>query len=168
MAVERGLGAGGLPEDPMIAEAESLQNVIDLPAQPGVTEFDDGSAVIGEYEEDQPPIQPVPFDGNLAEVVDEAELGRISSDLVNSIEDDLSSREDWEDTYKRGLEFLGMKTEERSEPFEGSSGVIHPLLAESVTQFQAQAYRSYCQPLVLFAQRLLALKMKCLLSSLSA
>ncbi len=141
MAVERGLGAGGLPLDPMIAEAESLQNVIDLPAQPGVTEFDDGSAVIGEYEEDQPPVQPVPFDGNLAEVVDEAELGRISSDLVNSIEDDLASREDWEDTYKRGLEFLGMKTEERSEPFEGSSGVIHPLLAESVTQFQAQAYR---------------------------
>jgi hypothetical protein len=141
MAVERGLGAGGLPEDPMIAEAESLQNVIDLPAQPGVTEFDDGSAIIGDYEADQPPVQPVPFDGNLAEVVDEAELGRISSDLVNSIEDDLASREDWEDTYKRGLEFLGMKTEERSEPFEGSSGVIHPLLAESVTQFQAQAYR---------------------------
>ena len=141
MAVERGLGSGGLPEAPMIPEQEMLQNVIDLPAQPGVTEFDDGSAIIGEYEEDQPPVQPVPFDGNLADVIDEGELGRISSDLVNSIEDDLAAREDWEDTYKRGLEFLGMKTEERSEPFEGSSGVIHPLLAESVTQFQAQAYR---------------------------
>jgi hypothetical protein len=125
----------------MIPEEDILQNVIDLPAQPGVTEFDDGSAIIGEYEEDQPPVQPVPFDGNLADVIDEGELGRISSDLVNSIEDDLAAREDWEDTYKRGLEFLGMKTEERSEPFEGSSGVIHPLLAESVTQFQAQAYR---------------------------
>ena len=141
MAIERGMGAGGLPQDPMIAEVESLQNVIDLPAQPGVTEFDDGSAIIGEYEEEQAPIADVGFDGNLAEVVDEAELGRISSDLVGSIEDDLAAREDWEDTYKRGLEFLGMKTEERSEPFEGSSGVIHPLLAESVTQFQAQAYR---------------------------
>jgi len=141
MAVERGLGAGGLPEDPMIAEAESLQNVIELPAQPGVTEFDDGSAVVGEFEEDMAPKPEVPFDGNLADVIDEAELGRISSDLVGSIEDDLSSREDWEDTYKTGLEFLGMKTEDRTEPFEGSSGVIHPLLAESVTQFQAQAYR---------------------------
>ena len=141
MAVERGLGAGGLPEDPMIAEAESLQNVIDLPAQPGVTEFDDGSAVVGEFEEEMAPKPEVPFDGNLADVIDEAELGRISSDLVGSIEDDLSSREDWEDTYKTGLEFLGMKTEDRTEPFEGSSGVIHPLLAESVTQFQAQAYR---------------------------
>ena len=97
--------------------------------------------IVGEYEEEQAPIVDVGFDGNLAEVVDEAELGRISSDLVGSIEDDLAAREDWEDTYKRGLEFLGMKTEERSEPFEGSSGVIHPLLAESVTQFQAQAYR---------------------------
>ena len=141
MAVERGLGSGGLPEAPMIPEEDILQNVVDLPAQPGVTEFDDGSAIIGEYEEEQAPIADVGFDGNLAEVVDEAELGRISSDLVGSIEDDLAAREDWEDTYKRGLEFLGMKTEERSEPFEGSSGVIHPLLAESVTQFQAQAYR---------------------------
>jgi hypothetical protein len=97
--------------------------------------------VVGEFEEEMEAKPQVPFDGNLAEVIDEAELGRISSDLVGSIEDDLSSREDWEDTYKKGLEFLGMKTEERSEPFEGSSGVIHPLLAESVTQFQAQAYR---------------------------
>ena len=76
-----------------------------------------------------------------ADVIDSSVLGRISSDLVGSIEDDLSSRQDWEDTYKQGLEFLGMKTEERTEPFEGSSGVVHPLLAESVTQFQAQAYR---------------------------
>jgi hypothetical protein len=125
----------------MIPEEPIMENVIDLPAQPGVTEFDDGSAVVGEFEEEMEAKPQVPFDGNLAEVIDEAELGRISSDLVGSIEDDLSSREDWEDTYKKGLEFLGMKTEERSEPFEGSSGVIHPLLAESVTQFQAQAYR---------------------------
>jgi hypothetical protein len=125
----------------MIPEEEMLQNVVDLPLQPGVTEFDDGSAVIGEYDEGQEPVPQVPFDGNLAEVIDESELGRIASDLVGSIEDDLASRQDWEDTYKTGLGFLGMKTEERSEPFEGSSGVVHPLLAESVTQFQAQAYR---------------------------
>ena len=141
MAIERGLGAGGSPQDPMVAEAESLQNVIDLPAQPGVTEFDDGSAVVGEFEEQAAIPASVPFDGNLADVIGEEELGRISSDLIGSIEDDLASREDWEDTYKTGLEFLGMKTEDRTEPFEGSSGVIHPLLAESVTQFQAQAYR---------------------------
>ena len=141
MAVERGLGAGGPADVPMIPDEGMIENVIEMPAQPGITEFDDGSAVVGDYEDEMEPRPEVPFDGNLADVIDEAELGRISSDLVGSIEDDLSSREDWEDTYKKGLEFLGMKTEERSEPFEGSSGVIHPLLAESVTQFQAQAYR---------------------------
>jgi len=141
MAVERGLGAGGPADVPMIPDEGMIENVIEMPAQPGITEFDDGSAVVGDYEDEMEPRPEVPFDGNLADVIDEAELGRISSDLVSSIEDDLSSREDWEDTYKKGLEFLGMKTEERSEPFEGSSGVIHPLLAESVTQFQAQAYR---------------------------
>ena len=141
MAVERGLGAGGPADVPMIPDEGMIENVIEMPAQPGVTEFDDGSAVVGDYEDEMEPRPEVPFDGNLADAIDEAELGRISSDLVGSIEDDLSSREDWEDTYKKGLEFLGMKTEERSEPFEGSSGVIHPLLAESVTQFQAQAYR---------------------------
>ena len=141
MAIERGLGAGGPADMPMIPEEEALQNVIEMPAQPGVTEFDDGSAVIGEYEDEMEAPIDVPFDGNLAEVVEDSVLGQISSSLVDSIEDDLAARQDWEDTYKKGLEFLGMKTEERSEPFEGSSGVVHPLLAESVTQFQAQAYR---------------------------
>ena len=61
----------------------------------------------------------IPFDGNLAEVMEESALGRVSSDLVGSILDDLSSRQDWEDTYKKGLEFLGMQTEDRTEPFEG-------------------------------------------------
>src|SRR5210317_87668 len=108
MAIERGLGAGGLPEEPMVPQGPAFENVIDLAAQPGITEFDDGSAVVGEYEEPMEAPVSVPFDGNLAEVIDEAELGLISSDLVGSIEDDLSSREDWEDTYKTGLEFLGM------------------------------------------------------------
>ena len=139
MAIERGIGAGGVADEPMIEDTTSAVEIPEIPANPGITEFDDGSAVVGEYEEPAEPIESIPFDGNLAEVVDEAELGRVAGDLVGSIEDDLASREDWEDTYKTGLEFLGMKTEERTEPFEGSSGVIHPLLAESVTQFQAQA-----------------------------
>ena len=140
MAIERDAGPGGinnLPPElveeivPVLAEGMSAENVY---------EFDDGSAVVGEYEEEVM-VQQAPFDGNLADFADDAELGMISSELTGDINDDFSSRQDWEDTYKRGLEFLGMKYEERVEPFEGSSGVIHPLLAESVTQFQAQAYR---------------------------
>jgi hypothetical protein len=141
MAIERDMGAGGLPDIPMLPEDDMQIDLMELPDQPGVFEFDDGSAVVGEYDDGLDEPIDVPFDGNLAEVIDEGILGVISSDLVNSIEDDLSSREEWEDTYKKGLQYLGMKTEERSEPFEGSSGVVHPLLAESVTQFQAQAYR---------------------------
>ena len=66
---------------------------------------------------------------------------RVSTDLVGDIEEDMSSRREWEDTYKRGIDLLGMEYDERTEPFEGATGVVHPLLSESVTQFQAQAYR---------------------------
>tara|TARA_E500000178_G_scaffold57471_1_gene54003 strand:- start:1808 stop:4387 length:2580 start_codon:yes stop_codon:yes gene_type:complete len=81
------------------------------------------------------------FFENLAQVIDDADLGKIYSDCMSDYEDDRSSRKEWEEQYKEGLEFLGMKFEERTEPFEGASGIIHPLLAESVTQFQAQAYK---------------------------
>jgi len=107
---------------------------------PNVTEMDDGSVVIGEIEEQIAPIQ-VPFNANLAEFIDDTELGRISSDLVGEVQEDINSRKEWEDQYKSGLELLGMNYEDRAEPFEGASGIVHPLLAESVTQFQAQAYR---------------------------
>ena len=78
---------------------------------------------------------------NLAEYLDEGYLGEISSDLRASYEEDLDSRSEWEESYTKGLDQLGVRYEERSQPFEGASGVTHPLIAESVTQFQAQAYK---------------------------
>jgi hypothetical protein len=81
------------------------------------------------------------FDDNLAEFLDGGELGRISSKLTSLYEEDVESRKDWYETFKDGLDLLGIKSDPRSEPFEGSSGVYHPLLAEAVTQFQAQAYK---------------------------
>ena len=111
-----------------------------LPENPDILQMADGSVLVGEIEE-QIEVAPVPFDANLAQYIDEAELMRVSSDLVSEIEDDLSSRDDWEETYKRGINLLGMEYDERSEPFAGATGVVHPLLSESVTQFQAQAYR---------------------------
>ena len=144
MAIEPSAGPGGLPMeiiDQLVQEAANTPvEMVDLPENPNVMEMDDGSVIVGDIM-DEEPMMDVPFDGNLAEVIEEYELNRIASDLIGQIEDDLSSREEWEDTYKDGLEYLGMKYEERTEPFEGSSGVIHPVLAESVTQFQAQAYR---------------------------
>ena len=108
---------------------------------PGVTELDDGSAIIGEMQQEIEITTPIPFNANLADFIEESDLGVVSNDLVGAIDDDISSRRDWEEQYKGGLELLGMNYEDRAEPFEGASGVVHPLLAESVTQFQAQAYR---------------------------
>ena len=87
------------------------------------------------------PDDPANFYNNLAEVVDESELRRLALDLVSDFEEDEASREDWMKVFSDGLDLLGINTEERSEPFEGASGVVHPLLSESVAQFQAQAYR---------------------------
>ena len=139
MAIEKDAGPGG--EQPLVNGQVPPEVLIEeLPQDPGIFEFDDGSAIVGEYAEEQP-IPEISHDSNLAEFMEDADLGKLSSDLVGEIDDDIASRQDWQETYKRGLEFLGMQYEDRAEPFEGSSGVIHPLLAESVTQFQAQAYR---------------------------
>ena len=78
---------------------------------------------------------------NLAEILDESILGEISSDLRARVEDDQDSRNEWQEAYTQGLDLLGVKTKERSQPFQGASGVTHPIIAESVTQFQAQAYK---------------------------
>ena len=83
---------------------------------------------------------------NIAEFMDDDLLDKLSSDLQKNFEDDKSSRSDWEKTYKDGLDLLGFKYEERSKPFAGAAGVTHPLLAEAVTQFQAQAYKELLPP----------------------
>ena len=97
----------------------------------------DGGAIIGP----QTLNMQAGFDSNLAEFVDEDELNNISSDLIADYMTDKDTRKDWEQGYTQGLDLLGFKYEERSQPFQGASGVTHPLLAESVTQFQAQAYK---------------------------
>ncbi len=98
---------------------------------------EDGGAIVGEQEQ----IVEDTHDANLAELIDETELSNIASELTGFYEDDLSSRSEWESAYKKGLDLLGLKYDERSQPFQGASGVTHPLLSESVTQFQAQAYK---------------------------
>ena len=98
----------------------------------------DGSVIRGSDMEDEVPSK---FGENLAETIDERELGTIASELVGSYEDDVESRSDWYSTYTEGLDLLGINADSRSQPFVGASGVHHPILAEAVTQFQAQAYK---------------------------
>ena len=78
------------------------------------------------------------FDENLAEHISDKELTTLAGDLLGDFEDDISARKDWIQTYVDGLELLGMKIEERTEPWEGACGVYHPLLSEALVKFQAE------------------------------
>ena len=101
-------------------------------------------AIFVDEEIDAPPMEApqMDFNANLVEEIDDTDLMVISKEILAGIESDKESRADWEKTYVDGLKYLGMKFDEaRSSPFQGSTGVIHPILAEAVTQFQAQAYK---------------------------
>jgi hypothetical protein len=82
------------------------------------------------------------FNANLAEHISAEELAMIASDLIGDYDEDVASRKDWIQTYVDGLELLGMKLEERAEPWEGASGVYHPLLSEALVKFQAETMMS--------------------------
>ena len=82
------------------------------------------------------------FNANLAEYMDESELQVLASELIGDYDDDIASRKDWIQTYVDGLELLGMKIEERAEPWEGACGVYHPLLSEALVKFQSETMMS--------------------------
>ena len=79
------------------------------------------------------------FNQNLAETLDEDQLIQVADDLIGLFEADDNSRADWKQTYEDGLELLGLKIEERTEPWDGACGVFHPLLSEAVVRFQSEA-----------------------------
>ena len=117
-----------------------VMEVEELPS--GQVEMEDGSMMVGdveglfdEMEEEEN------FYANLAEEIDEQELMRLADELSQKYKEDKSTREDWAKSYTDGLELLGFNYTEQTRPFKGASGVTHPLLAESVTQFQAQAIK---------------------------
>jgi hypothetical protein len=82
--------------------------------------------------------EPPEFDQNLAEVIDPAELDSLSGELIDSIKGDIDARKDWEETYKNGLTLMGLKYEERTEPWDGACGVFHPMITEAVVRFQSE------------------------------
>lgn len=102
----------------------------------------DEEGILIDEEIDAPAEPESDFNANLVEFIEDDDLKKLGSELLESVKRDKDSRSEWEKTYVDGLKYLGMKFDEsRSQPFEGSSGVIHPILAEAVTQFQAQAYK---------------------------
>jgi hypothetical protein len=113
-----------------------------LDAEPIEIEIEDPEAVhigIGGLEIDIEKVEiPDEFSANLAEEMSSDDLQTLASDLLADVQDDVDSRKDWMQTYVDGLELLGMKIEERSEPWEGACGVYHPLLSEALVKFQAE------------------------------
>jgi len=123
-------------------EVEQIaQSVEETPAGPTeVIENEDGSVDI-DFDPKKNLSAGTEFGANLAEVVDEQELGRLGSELYQDTQSYKDSRADWEKAYTQGLDLLGFKYESRTEPFQGASSATHPVLAEAVTQFQALAYK---------------------------
>jgi hypothetical protein len=122
------------------------QSVEETPAGPTeVTENEDGSVDIN-FDPKKNLSTSTEFGANLAEVIDEQVLGRLGSELYQDTESYRDSRADWEKAYTQGLDLLGFKYESRTEPFQGASSATHPVLAEAVTQFQAQAYKELLPP----------------------
>jgi hypothetical protein len=132
-----------IPSEEEIQE-EVVEEVEAEQASPGpvdIQENEDGSVDIN-----LDPAAATPEGGdehyaNLAEFLPDDVLGRMASDLNSKYQDYISSRKDWEKTYTQGLDLLGFKYDQRTEPFQGASGATHPVLAEAVTQFQALAYK---------------------------
>ena len=122
----------GLDQDPQNPETDSLS--IDIEDPESVT-LDDGSMEItivpGKEKDDK-------FNDNLAEDMSEAELTELSGDLIGEYDVDIASRKDWLTTYVDGLELLGLKVEDRTEPWAGACNVYHPLMTEALVKFQAE------------------------------
>ena len=120
---------------------EEVKEVQESPDDVEVQENEDGSVDINLDPAAASPEGGDEHYANLAEFLPDDVLGRLASDLSSKYQDYVSSRKDWERTYTQGLDLLGFKYDNRTEPFSGASGATHPVLAEAVTQFQALAYK---------------------------
>ena len=137
MAIEKGLYE--MPEGIEDMDEGEAMIVIDGMSDEGVeVVLEDGSVEITFGEEDES-IDSAPFDANLADYLDDGQLQAVSSDLCEFVEGDMVARRDWADSYVAGLDVLGMKYEERVEPWENACGVYSNILAEAAIRFQAEA-----------------------------
>ena len=136
MAIEKGLYAApdGLEGELLSREEQELEIEI---VNPDMVTLDDGSVEItivpGVEMEGE-----MSFDMNLADVLDESDLNDLSKEILGSVDADIDSRKDWADTFVKGLDVLGFKYEERTEPWEGACGVYSTVLAEAAIRFQAE------------------------------
>ena len=137
MAVEKGLYAAPEGMDEML-EGDKPEAELEIEiVNPDMVTLDDGSMEITIIP-DADDSDLLPFDGNLAEALDDGQLAGLAEDLLGLIDADIESRKDWADTFVKGLDVLGFKYEERTEPWEGACGVYSTVLAEAAIRFQAE------------------------------
>ena len=137
MAIEKGLY--DLPEGIEDMEEGEAMVAIDIMSAEGVeVVLEDGSVEIT-FGEESSAIEDAPFDANLAEFLDDQELTKLAGDLLDSVETDVTSREGWADTFVKGLETVGLKMEQRTDPWEDACGVYSTVLSEAAIRFQAEA-----------------------------
>lgn len=132
MAIDK----AALPATGGMAEESALEIVIENPDSVGI--FDEEGGVLLDLDPEASEFMGITHDSNLVEFLDDAQLDMLASELVSAFDSDRLSRADWEDSYVRGLDLLGLKFEDRSTPWEGACGVFHPMLSEAVIRFQAQ------------------------------
>jgi hypothetical protein len=133
------IGSSLTPEQEIEQVVSETETVSSSPTE--VTENEDGSVDINFDPKAKMDGASLDHGANLAEFIDENDLNLLGTELSQNYEDYKSSRKDWEQAYTQGLDLLGFKYEQRTEPFQGASGATHPVLAEAVTQFQALAYK---------------------------
>ncbi len=138
MPVEKAVGPGGNAEEDI---SSGLGMDLVLPADTGaeVTPTEDGGAIVQLGPEEPTPLGDEGFDSNLAEFMSETDLSEIGRKLVELVDIDDRSRSDWKRTYIKGLDLLGFKIEDRTDPWSGACGVFHPVMTEAVVRFQSQA-----------------------------
>lgn len=112
---------------------------IEMPGVPEITLLDDGGVEITLEPSESEGAENAPFDANLAEYMSDTELDALASDLLGEVQADIDSRKDWSDAFVKGLEVLGMKYEEVTDPWPGACGVYSTVLAEAAIRFQAEA-----------------------------
>jgi hypothetical protein len=134
MDIDKSLNQAPLGMSPMMSEMDTGPDLeIEIEDPESVRIGMDGLEIEIDPSEDEGD-----FNDNLAEDMDEGVLTELAGDLIGEFEEDISSRKDWIQTYVDGLELLGMKVEDRTEPWPGACGVHHPMLAEAVVKFQAE------------------------------
>tara|TARA_R100001086_G_scaffold208945_1_gene124707 strand:- start:594 stop:3068 length:2475 start_codon:yes stop_codon:yes gene_type:complete len=137
MAIERRPATpvdGTVEQEP---EDSAISIAIENPESVAI-ETDDGGMII-DFDPNAIPVGDQGFDSNLADFMDDDALTELGNDLVSAYNGDKESRSDWEETYTKGLDQLGLKIEERTQPWAGACGVFHPMLSEAVIRFQSQS-----------------------------